>query len=165
MEEIWKDIEGYNGDYQVSNLGRVKSFKYGKEKILKPQKLNTGYLSINLCKNGKMKTSRINRLVAEAFLPNPENLSEVDHINSDKTNNCVENLQWISHVENCRKKETGWGQSKRIICVETGEIFESVAAAANYVNRGITTMSRHVRGLTQTCAGLHFKYYEEGEIE
>lgn len=165
MMENWKDIEGYDGDYQVSSLGRIKSFKNGKEKILKLQKQKTGYLTINLCKNGKMKNSRINRLVAEAFIPNPENLPEVDHINSDKTDNRVENLQWISHVENNRKKEASWGIPRRVICVETGEVFESITAAANYVNRRITTMSRHLRGLTQTCAGKHFEYYDEDVID
>lgn len=165
MMEIWKEIDDYNGDYLVSNLGRVKSLKYGKERILKPQKQKTGYLTINLCKNGKMKTSRINRLVAEAFLPNPKNLPEVDHINSDKMDNRVENLQWISRVENNRKKETGIAISRRVQCVETGEIFESVSAAAKAVNRCISTMSRHLLGETQTCAGKHFKYYDEDVID
>lgn len=164
MEEIWKDIEGYDGDYQVSSLGRVKSLKNGKERILKPYKLNTGYLSINLCKNGKKKASRINRLVAEAFLPNPENLPEVDHLNDNRTDNRAENLQWISRVENNRKRQSGIAIPRRVQCIETGEIFESAAAAAKSVNRKPISMNRNLRGLTQTCAGKHFKYYNKDVI-
>lgn len=93
--EIWRDIEGYH-DYQVSNLGRVKSLKYGKEKILRGCKDSDGYLLINLWKDGKKKSYKIHRLVASAFLDNPNNLPEVNHIDEDKTNNCVSNLEWCS---------------------------------------------------------------------
>lgn len=159
MMEIWKDIENYEDLYQVSNLGNVKSLRSGK--ILKPWRSGEGYLRIYLYKNGKRKRFLIHRLVAEAFLPNEDELPEVDHINNDKTDNRVCNLQWISRVENLRKKETGIGIPRRVICVETGEIFESVVAAAESVNRAKKTMSQHLGGFTQTCAGKHFEYYEE----
>ena len=74
MEEIWKDIEGYNGDYQISNLGRVKSFKCNKEKILNPYKNKNGYYRIGLKMGKEMKYFRVHRLVAKAFIPNPNNL-------------------------------------------------------------------------------------------
>lgn len=159
--EFWKDIKGYEGLYQVSNVGQVKSVK--RNKLLKPIKNRDGYLRVNLSKNGEAKCFYIHRLVAEAFLPNEEELPDVDHINNDKTDNRVANLQWISHVENLRKKETGIMIPRHIQCVETGEIFESVDAAARSVNRVRKTMSQHLMGRRKTCAGLHFKYYEEGD--
>ena len=102
--EVWKDIEGYPG-YQVSNLGRVRSLNYshtGQVRVLKPGRNSSGYLFVNLCKNGKHKLCTVHRLVAIAFIPNPDNLPEVNHINEDKTDNRVENLSWVSHVQNCR---------------------------------------------------------------
>lgn len=92
--EIWRDIKGYP-NYQVSNLGRIKSLNYhrtGKEKILKSAKNSKGYLLIVLYKDGKGKTNRIHRIVASAFLPNPDNLPQVNHKDEDKTNNTI----WIN---------------------------------------------------------------------
>lgn len=97
--EIWKDIEGYP-NYQVSNMGRVKSLKYDEEKILKSSKNSRGYLQVGLCKEGKIKFFRVHRLVAQAFLPNPNNLSQVNHRNEDKTDNRVENLEWCNRSYN-----------------------------------------------------------------
>ena len=110
--EIWKDVVGYEGDYQVSNLGRVRSLKYGKERMMKPIKNNREYLIVNLYKNGKNKQFLVHILVAMAFLGHTPNghSSVVDHINSDKTDNRLENLRIVSHRENTTfgylKKET-----------------------------------------------------------
>lgn len=158
--EFWRDVKGYIGLYQVSNVGQVRSLITNK--ILKPVKKEDGYLRIDLYKNSEAKKFYIHRLVAEAFLPNEDELPEVDHISGDKTDNRVANLQWISKVENLRKKETGWGQPKRVICVETGEIFETITAAAKTVNRKPTSIWRNLKGITQTCAGKHFEYYNGG---
>ena len=160
MMEIWKDIENYEGLYQVSNLGNVKSLPRSRTKggLLSPNSNGHGYLTVQLSKKGKKRRFYIHRLVATAFLQNEENLPEVDHVNGNRADNRASNLQWISNVENLRKKETGIGIPRRIICIETGEIFESVAAAAKAVNRGKDTMSYHLRGKTQTCAGKHWEY-------
>ena len=112
-EEIWKDIKGYEGKYMVSNLGIVKSLERMKwcglnggcyykvpEKILKGVDDGYGYLQVKLYKDGEENTCRINRLVAQAFLPNPDNLPEVNHKNEDKTDNRVENLEWCSRSYN-----------------------------------------------------------------
>lgn len=117
MEEIWKDIKGYEGLYQVSNLGRVKSLNYmktGKEKILKPVSTPDGYLKVNLY-SGKCCTKRIHRLVAEAFIEIPK--LEVNHLNGNKEDNTIENLEWCTHPENERyswnvldKKSNGKGR-------------------------------------------------------
>lgn len=108
MEEIWKDIENYEGLYQVSNLGRVKSLpnvNHKNEIILKPS-ISNGYYSVALNKSGKQKRIYIHRLVAEAFIPNPHNLPQVGHKDEnnfktgDGCNNCVDNLEWCTHKEN-----------------------------------------------------------------
>lgn len=93
-EEIWRDIEGYEGLYQVSDKGRVRSLKYGKEHILKPERTHNGYLRVNLCKNEKQKHFLVHRLVALTFITNPNNLPDVNHKDENKENNRVENLEW-----------------------------------------------------------------------
>lgn len=103
MKEIWKTIEGYP-EYQVSNMGRVKAINWhrgNKEKEIKPYTTHKGYLRLRLCKNGKSKQFQIHRLVAQAFIPNPENKPYIDHINTDRTDNRVENLRWVTNKENC----------------------------------------------------------------
>ena len=99
-KEYWKPVVGYEGLYMVSNFGRVKSIKFGKEIILKSRKDRYGYLQLNLWKNNKLKRCRIHRLVAEAFLPNPHNYPCVNHKDEDKTNNNVDNLEWCTHKYN-----------------------------------------------------------------
>lgn len=98
MEEIWKDIKGYEGLYQVSNLGDVRNHK---GKVLSKLKNNgNGYLISCLCKEGKQTNHYKHRLVAEAFIPNPENKPAVNHIDADRSNNKVDNLEWVSTKEN-----------------------------------------------------------------
>lgn len=103
INEQWKPVEGYEGLYEISNLGRVKSLNYnhtGKERILKPIKNIWGYLQVNLCRNGKVKRFFVHRLVASAFLPNPEGFEQVNHIDENKTNNVVSNIEWCSRWYN-----------------------------------------------------------------
>lgn len=104
MKEYWRNIKDYEGLYQVSNHGRVKSLKYGKEKILKAGKNKKGYLYVVLCKYGVKKTFRVHRLVAEAFIPNPENKPCIDHINTDRTDNRADNLRWCTQKDNCNNE-------------------------------------------------------------
>ena len=102
-KEIWKDIPGYEGLYQVSSLGRVKSLvRKGKKQeiILRQSENGWGYLQVRLTKNSISKTYKVHRLVAQAFIPNPQNYRCIDHINTIRTDNRVENLRWVSHKEN-----------------------------------------------------------------
>ena len=113
-EEIWRDVIDFNGIYQVSNKGRIKSVKrkvnsrYGEYKTVPEKYLalnkdkNTHYISITLSLNCKRITRFIHRLVAEAFIDNPENKCCVNHIDGDVTNNCVENLEWVTMSENSK---------------------------------------------------------------
>ena len=110
QEEIWKDVPGYEGSYQVSNLGRVKSLKLNKEKILKPGLDRNGYLQVNLCCERKFKAIRVHQLVAMAFLnhePCGYNGLIVDHKDNDKLNNRLSNLQLISARYNTSKDKKG----------------------------------------------------------
>lgn len=103
MKEIWRDIAGYEGIYQVSNMGRVKSSKNKYEKFLKPVTCG-GYQRVRLCKNGNEKMKYVHRLVACAFIENSRNLNEVDHIDRNKANNRVDNLRWVTHSENIHNR-------------------------------------------------------------
>ena len=99
-EEIWCPIKGYEGLYEVSDQGRVKSLKFGKERILKSVRDKDGYLLVCLCKNREKKMCKIHRLVAQAFIQNPDNLQEVNHKDENKTNNYVQNLEWCDQKYN-----------------------------------------------------------------
>lgn len=113
-EESWKPIKGFEGIVEVSNLGRIKYLErdihtekdskvvisHRKERIVEGYPNRDGYLTVKLCKDGKALARVVHRLVAEAFIPNPNNLSEVDHINTIRTDNRAENLRWCSRYEN-----------------------------------------------------------------
>lgn len=110
-EEVWKDIKGYEGLYQVSNRGRVKSLErrvvgkngnmyYYHEKIKKACLMNHGYMVVDLHKNGKNKHAYIHRLIAEYFIPNPENKPQINHKNGIRHDNRIENLEWVTCYEN-----------------------------------------------------------------
>lgn len=103
MDEMWKDIEGYEGLYQVSNTGQVKSLNYnqtGEIKLLKQYTNKKGYKRTSLSKNGKVKNHWMHRLVAIAFIPNPNNYKEINHKDENPSNNNVKNLEWCTHEYN-----------------------------------------------------------------
>jgi len=110
QKETWKPIVGYEGLYEVSNMGRIKSLpktidihrclQHRNEKIFNGSKDNHGYMCVTLCNNGKRKTFKVHRLVAYAFIPNPDNLPQINHKDENKANNCVENLEWCDQSYN-----------------------------------------------------------------
>jgi hypothetical protein len=186
--EIWKDIKNYESFFQISNFGRVKSLERFskqnvliKEKILKQYKDNKGYKTITLRKNGKRSNGlSVHRLVALHFINNPQNKPEVNHIDGDKTNNHVDNLEWVTKSENhlhahktglhnCYegvkdnlKKGTEFTK-KRVRCIETNEIFESAAAADRYLGFKSQNVSVVARGGNnqKTAGGYHWEYTKE----
>lgn len=107
--ENWVDIKNYEGVYQVSDLGRIRSLdrvdsagRNRKGRIIKPSIKPGGYLSLNLCKSGTVVNFNVHRLVAKSFLENEENKEQVNHIDFDKTNNCKTNLEWVTGKENLK---------------------------------------------------------------
>ena len=179
MEEVWKDIEGYEGLYQISDCGRVRSLNYhstGKPGYLKPRKSRKGYLRVVLCKNGDEKSFTVHRLVANAFLPNPGNLPQINHKDEIKTNNCVSNLEWCTNQYNQNygslpkrhrermlgEKNTFYGKhhtkesiekiinnsafAKKVICVETGITYKSTMEAQRQTGIPNSNISACCRG-------------------
>ena len=108
MKEIWKKSIVEN--YEISNFGRVRNMKTNN--IIKPDKEEKGYCRLSIKVNGKKKHFPIHRLVAIAFIPNPDNKEQVDHIDNDKSNNRVDNLQWVSNKENCQLR---WERIKKAL--------------------------------------------------
>lgn len=155
-----KDIKGYEGLYAITSCGKVWSYK--RKRFLNPYKLNNGYLQVGLCKDGIRKLYSVHRLVAEVYIPNPENKPCVNHIDECKTNNALQNLEWVTHKENnnygSHNERSAKARRKKVICIETGEIFNSLAEAAKSVNRSIGNICLCLKGKHKTCAGYHWAY-------
>ena len=183
--EIWRDLPDYEGIYQVSNLGNVKSLDridasgHSRKGFIMKQKINNkGYFSIALCKNGKYKFYQVHRLVAQTFLPNPNNLPQVNHKNEDKTDNRVENLEWCTIEYNCnygtRNERAGLSNSiaqsgkdkpykyKKIIQLDVdGNIikqFCSIKQAVEELNIKQPNISSCLIGKCKTTGGYKWQY-------
>lgn len=113
-EEVWKYVQGYGGEYQVSNLGRVRSHKWGKWKVLKHVKNENGYLTVRLYSD-KMRQCYVHRLVAQAFLPNPKNLEYINHKNERKDDNRASNLEWCTSYYNNHYSDIYRSTRKRVV--------------------------------------------------
>lgn len=157
-----KDIKGYEGMYAVTECGHVWSHK--RKLFLKPTNTN-GYLYVHLSKNGKVQSLGIHRLVAEAYIPNPENKPQVHHIDKNRANNCINNLQWVTAKENCntdnRNKNIGRTNSKPVYCVELDRTFNSITEAAEELNLSVAAISMCCHGKIKTSGKLHWKFIEE----
>lgn len=192
MEEIWKDISGYEGLYQVSNLGDVRSLNYrrsGELKLLKQGNVH-GYKRVELSKNGKKKKYWVHRLVAITFISNPNNLPMVNHKDEDKTNNNVNNLEWCDAkynvnygTRNKRSSESKKGEnhpfygkkgkdapvSKPILMYDKeGNFirrFDCISDTNEYFGKknAYKNVSMCLRGINKTAYGYIFRYTEEKE--
>ena len=169
MAEIWKDVVGYEGLYQVSSEGVVKSLITNR--FLSPTFSQNGYGIVCLCYNGDHKYCSVHRLVAETFIPNPENLPTVDHINRNKRDNRIENLRWASWSTQILNREVDYSKRNRkytkggkhhnarqVICVETGEVFPCIKDAADYFGINASNLGYVCRGERLTCGGYHWRY-------
>lgn len=164
MEEVWKDIEGYEGRYQVSNLGRVRSLSLGKiakfrreheGRVLKPYLTRYGYYLVDLYYETKKKRHYlVHRLVAQAFIPNPDNLPQINHKNEQKTDNRVENLEWCSLVYNLtyndRQKRVGVTQGKLVEQIDENG---NIVATYPSVNEASRQTGIYVSNISACCKG------------
>lgn len=186
--EQWKDIQNYKGIYQVSNYGRVKSLgrtleretRWGNissftisEKIKKIAKNNKGYNTVNLCKNCKSKHYLLHRLVAQAFIPNPKQYNEIDHINENKDDNKINNLMWCSRQYNNTKgiqsregrRKTSKHRMKSVKQYDMNnnliKIFEGVRIAEEETNIDNTAIIRCCKGMCKSAGGYRWRYHNE----
>lgn len=164
--EQWKEIAATDGRYFVSNLGNVK----GPKGLLKPYKRPSGYLSVAWRVMGAPRNSQcarlVHRLVAQAFIPNHNNLPEINHIDGDKTNNCIDNLEWCTHKENMKhfskqlyiKGSRGGLHHIAVRCRETALVYPSIASAAKLCKVQPIQITSCLKGKAQTAGGYHWEY-------
>ena len=161
MKERWLLIDNWD-NYAVSNMGKIKNVRTGKE--IKQVENKNGYLMVSICQNGKKATFRVHRLVALMFIPNPENKEEVNHINGDKKNNCVSNLEWNTHKENDNHaRKTGLKHDNKPIKItdlETGEtnVFFSISEGARFFNLNNGVLSRALKHRNGKYKNLFLEY-------
>ena len=168
--EEWCDIEGYEGLYQISSLGRVKSLaRHGRGDHILSQCINPyGYPTVSLLKEGKLSTRPVHRLVAIAFIPNQMGKPEVNHIDGNKTNAKVGNLEWITKSENAahacklglRDLEKARNARKRRVVRSDGLVFSSIADAARHSGSTTQNVWSVLNGKRKTAGGYAFSYAE-----
>ena len=171
-----KDIQGYEGLYSISAEGRVYNLKTNK--YLSGGLDKDGYRRVTLTKNSVKKDFKVHRLVAEAFLPNPDNKPQVNHKDENKQNNNVENLEWVTAEENVNYGTRGERAGKKIsqslinnplisrsvVCVETGEVYPSTREAERATGANHSGISKVCKGQRKTCGGYHWRYANEQQL-
>ena len=166
MNEVWRPIAGYEGLYEVSSFGRIRSMRYGY--LLTPDEAR-GYLRVTLYKNGTRNRQTIHRLVSKAFLPNPCNKPAINHIDEDKSNNRVDNLEWCTQKENCnhgnRNKKISSGISKPVKQLSKAgkllAIWESMTIASEVLGISLSEISVCTREHHKSAGGYKWRYANE----
>lgn len=159
---LWKQIEGHDNAYLISNKGQVFNQKTGR--YLKPTVGSNGYMHVTLC-YGKKEDASIHRLVAEAFVPNPEGLPQVNHKDENKENNCADNLEWCTCKYNNNYGFSPMSKCSPVICTDMNgneTMYSSIKEASEILNLKYQGISRVCRGLRKTCGGFHWKYKKVG---
>lgn len=172
INEEWRDIPEYEGIYQASKLGRIRSVDRPRRCknnhificrgiVLKQCIQNNGYCLVWLRKDGRTKALCVHRLVASAFLPNPANLEQINHKDGNKKNNAVNNLEWCSRSENQKHAYRVLGRprhlSAKVMCIETGEVFSSERNAERTKGLCKGTISQMINGYKKTAGGFTWK--------
>lgn len=190
MIERWADVPGYEGLYKVSTTGKIKrcpkiyfcGSNKGTKRVLQEEIIKGdtthGHKRVALYKDGNFERFMVHRLVAQVFIPNPENKPEIDHINTIRDDNRVENLRWVTHLENInnpltkqKQKSAQLGEknywhkrygalhhaSKKVLCVETGIVYAGIAEAQRAIG-GKFNISECCNGKRKTCKGYHWKF-------
>lgn len=158
MKERWKDVVGFEGIYEVSNLGTIRRLK--NKRVLKPTR--TKYQFVHLTKNKKAKICLIHRVVAMAFIPNPENLPEINHKDCDTHNNVATNLEWCDRKYNInygdRTRKAMKKVCKPILCIEKNIVYKSLKEAAEKNGLQKSKLSNVCHGKRKTTGGYHWRF-------
>ena len=166
MEEVWADIEGYENLYAISSKGRCWSYKANK--FLKETANNDGYLRFSLFKDGKHKRYLAHRLVAKSFVANPNQYPEINHINENIKDNCIENLEWCTHKQNLnygsRNKKVSMAlknnqnSAKRVQNIDTLNIYDSLTKAEKETGISKAQICLCCKFKAKTAGGYHWRY-------
>lgn len=174
---VWKAVPGYDGYYEVSNTGQVRSVEHyvntlkGSRRLIKPsikkqRDVGHGYKSVSFCVNGESKTKLVHRLVAQTFIPNPNNLPQVNHIDGDIGNNNVSNLEWVTDDENKLHSSIQNGGTQRpkrkvnVVEISTGKVFvfEGLREAERKMNLDHKSALNVIKGRCKHTKGYSISY-------
>lgn len=151
-----KDIKGYEGLYAITSCGKVWSYR--SQKFLTPRLRKDGRLQVHLSVDNSVKNFLIHRLVAEAYIPNPTGLPQINHKDENPTHNYINNLEWCDSEYNVNYGTRNQRISKKVFCVELDKEFDGVRTASRELNVDASSITRACKGKVKTAGGYHWKY-------